>query len=257
MEYLKVTDQREPFVALIELNRPKELNALNSQLMMELRDVLLRMEKDDRIRAVVLTGNDQAFAAGADIKEMASKSAVDMLQSDMFASWEQIKRFRKPLIAAISGYALGGGFELVMLCDMVIASETTKVGQPEIKIGTMPGAGGTQRLTRAVGKAKAMEMILTGRTITAAEALSYGLVNKVVPQEMYLQEALTLAKEIATMSPVGVELAKDAVNRSFEAHLDEALAYERRNFYLTFSSQDQKEGMSAFVEKRKPAYKGK
>jgi enoyl-CoA hydratase len=257
MEFIKVTDQKEPFVALIELNRPKELNALNSHLMGELADTLVKMDKDDRIRAIVLTGNDQAFAAGADIKEMASKNAVDMLSADLFASWELIKRTHKPLIAAISGYALGGGFELVMLCDMVIASESTKVGQPEIKIGTMPGAGGTQRLARAVGKAKAMELVLTGRTITAAEALDYGLINKVVPQELYLQEALNLAKEIAAMSPVAVQLAKDAVNRSFETHLDEGLAYERRNFYLTFASEDQKEGMSAFIEKRKPSYKGK
>jgi enoyl-CoA hydratase len=257
MEFLKVTEQREPFVALIELNRPKELNALNSRLMMELRDVLLKIDKDERIRVVVLTGNDQAFAAGADIKELANKSAVDMLAADMFASWEQIKKIKKPIIAAISGFALGGGFELVMLCDMVIASETAKVGQPEIKIGTMPGAGGTQRLTKAVGKAKAMELILTGRMITAAEALSYGLINKVVPQEMYLQEALALAKEIAAMSPVAVQLAKEAVIRSFETHLDEGLAFEQRNFYLTFASEDQKEGMSAFIEKRKPNYRGK
>jgi enoyl-CoA hydratase len=257
MEFLKVNDQREPFVALIELNRPKELNALNSRLMEELRDTLLRMDKDERIRAIVLTGSDQAFAAGADIKEMSSKNAVDMLSADLFASWEQIRRTKKPIIAAISGYALGGGFELVMLCDMVIASETARVGQPEIKIGTIPGAGGTQRLTRAVGKAKAMELILTGRTLTASEALSCGLINKVVPLEMYLQEALSLAKEIATMSPVAVQLAKDAVNRSYETHLDEGLAYERRNFYLTFASEDQKEGMSAFIEKRKPSYKGK
>jgi enoyl-CoA hydratase len=257
MEFLKVTEQREPFVALIELNRPKELNALNSSLMGELRDVLVKMDKDDRIRAIVITGNDQAFAAGADIKEMASKNAVDMLAADLVVAWEQIKRVHKPLVAAISGYALGGGFELVMLCDMVIASETARVGQPEIKIGTIPGAGGTQRLTRAVGKVKAMEMVLTGRTITAAEALSYGLVNKVVPPEFYLHEALSLAKEIATMSPVATQLGKDAVNRAFEAHLDEGLAYERRNFYLTFASEDQKEGMSAFIEKRKPSYKGK
>jgi len=257
MEFLKVNDQREPFVALIELNRPKELNALNSGLMEELRDTLLRMDKDDRIRAIVLTGSDHAFAAGADIKEMANKSAVGMLASDLFAPWEQIRRTKKPLIAAISGYALGGGFELVMLCDMVIASETARVGQPEIKLATIPGAGGTQRLTRAVGKAKAMELVLTGRTIPASEALEYGLVNKVVPVEMYLQEALSLAKEIATMSPVAVQLAKDAVNRSYETHLDEGLAYERRNFYLTFASEDQKEGMSAFIEKRKPSYKGK
>src|SRR5689334_12597612 len=193
MEFIKVTDQREPFVALIELNRPKELNALSSKVMEELRDALVKIDKDDRIRAVVLTGNDQAFAAGADIKEMADKTAVDMLSADLFASWEQIRRIRKPIVAAVSGYALGGGFELVMLCDMVIASESARFGQPEIKIGTLPGAGGTQRLTRAVGKAKAMELILTGRTFTAADALAWGVINKVVPIEMYLKEALALA----------------------------------------------------------------
>lgn len=257
MEFIKVTDQKVPFVALIELNRPKELNALSSHLMQELYDTLLRLDKDDSVRVVVLTGNDQAFAAGADIKEMAGKNAVDMLQANIFIAWDQIRKMRKPLIAAVSGFALGGGCELVMTCDMVVASETARFGQPEIKIGVMPGAGGTQRLTRAVGKVKAMELVLTGKFLTATEALGYGLVNKVVPVEMYLQEALQLAQEISQYSPVAVELAKEAVNRSFEAHLDEGLAYERRNFYLTFASEDQKEGMKAFVEKRKPTYKGK
>lgn len=257
MEYIKVNEQYEPFVALIELNRPKELNALSSLVMGELREALAKIDRDDRIRAVVLTGNQQAFAAGADIKEMADKGAVEMLSADLLSSWEQIRKTKKPLIAAISGYALGGGFELVMLCDMVIASETARVGQPEIKIGTMPGAGGTQLLTRAVGKVKAMEMILTGRTLTAQEALTAGLVNKVVPAEMYLQEAVSLAREIAAMSPVAVQLAKEAINRAFETHLDEGLAFERKNFYLTFGSEDQKEGMKAFIEKRKPSYKGR
>jgi len=257
MEYIKVNEQYEPFVALIELNRPKELNALSSLVMGELREALAKIDRDDRIRAVVLTGNQQAFAAGADIKEMADKGAVEMLSADLLSSWEQIRKTKKPLIAAIAGYALGGGFELVMLCDMVIASETARVGQPEIKIGTMPGAGGTQLLTRAVGKVKAMEMILTGRTLTAQEALTAGLVNKVVPAEMYLQEAVSLAREIAAMSPVAVQLAKEAINRAFETHLDEGLAFERKNFYLTFGSEDQKEGMKAFIEKRKPSYKGR
>lgn len=257
MEFLKVNEQLEPFVALIELNRPKELNALNSRLMEELRDTLVRMDKDDRIRTVVLTGNQQAFAAGADIKEMADKGAVDMIAADLLGAWEQIRKTKKPVIAAVSGYALGGGFELVMLCDMVIASETAKFGQPEIRIGTIPGAGGTQRLTRAIGKVKAMEMILTGKTIAADEALRLGLINKVVPQEMYLQEAISIAREISSMSPIAVQLAKEAVIRSFETHLDEGLAFERKNFYLTFASEDQKEGMKAFIEKRKPSYKGK
>ncbi|HYG20518.1 MAG TPA: enoyl-CoA hydratase-related protein, partial [Ohtaekwangia sp.] len=176
---------------------------------------------------------------------------------DQFSTWDQIRRTKKPLIAAVSGFALGGGCELAMMCDMIIASETAKFGQPEIRIGVMPGAGGTQRLTRAVGKVKAMEMVLTGRMLTAPEALAYKLVNKVVPVEMYLREAVVLAREIAQLSPLAVQLAKEAVNRSFETHLDEGLMFERKNFYLTFASEDQKEGMKAFIEKRKPDFKGR
>lgn len=257
MELIKVTDHYAPAVALIELNRPKELNALNPQLMGELRDSLVRLDKDDTVRAIIITGNERAFAAGADIKQMADKSAIDMLVLDQFSTWDQIRKVKKPIIAAVSGFALGGGCELAMMCDMIVASETAQFGQPEIKIGTIPGAGGTQRLTRAVGKAKAMELILTGRFISAQEAHFYGLAIKVVPVEMYLQEAVTLAKEIAAMSPIAVQLAKEAVNRSFETHLDEGLTLERKNFYLTFASQDQKEGMAAFVEKRKPEFKGR
>lgn len=257
MEFIRVTEQKEKWITLIELNRPKELNAINSQLMSELRDVLQRLDQDPGTRVVVLTGNDQAFAAGADIKQMASMSAIDMLEADMFSTWDQIKKTRKPIIAAVSGFALGGGCELVMLCDMVVASETARFGQPEIKLGVLPGAGGTQRLTRAIGKVKAMELILTGRLLTAAEVLALGLINKVVPVEMYLAEAFSLARDIAQWSPVAVQLAKEAVNRSFEAHLDEGLMYERKNFYLAFASEDQKEGMKAFVEKRKPEFRGK
>lgn len=257
MEFIKVTEQKEPFVALIELNRPKELNALNKQLMEEVRDALQALDKNDQVRVIIITGNEQAFAAGADIKQMADKSAIDMLLIDQFSTWDQIRRTKKPIIAAVSGFALGGGCEFAMTCDMIIASETARFGQPEIKIGTIPGAGGTQRLTRAIGKAKSMELILTGRFLTAEEAHFYGLVNKVVPKEMYLHEALQLAKEIAQLSPVAVQLAKEAVNRSFETHLDEGLAFERKNFYLTFASEDQKEGMKAFVEKRKADFKGK
>jgi enoyl-CoA hydratase len=257
MEFIKVTEQHAPFVALIQLNRPKELNAINRQLMEELRDTLAQLDKNDQVRVVILTGNEQAFAAGADIKQMADKSAVDMLMIDQFSTWDQIRKTKKPIIAAVSGFALGGGCELAMTCDMIIASDTAKFGQPEIKLGTIPGAGGTQRLTKAIGKVKAMELILTGRFISAEEALSYGLVNKIVPVEMYVQEATQLASEIAQMSPVATQLAKEAVNRSFETVLDEGLAFERKNFYLTFASEDQKEGMKAFIEKRKPAYKGK
>ncbi|MBT1690255.1 enoyl-CoA hydratase-related protein [Dawidia soli] len=257
MEFIQVQSQYAPAVALIRLQRPKELNALNLQLMQELRDGLQQLDRDEAVRAIVLTGNDQAFAAGADIRQMADKTAVDMLITDQFSTWDQIRKTHKPLIAAVSGFALGGGCELAMTCDMIIASETARFGQPEIKIGVMPGAGGTQRLTKAIGKAKAMELVLTGRFLSAEEALFYRLVNKVVPVEMYLQEAVKLASEIATMAPVAARLAKEAVNRSFETHLDEGLHFERKNFYLTFASEDQKEGMQAFIEKRAPSYRGK
>lgn len=257
MEYIIVTEQHAPQIAWIQLNRPKELNALNLQLMQELRDSLQQLDKNDNVRAIIISGNDQAFAAGADIKQMADKSAIDMLMIDQFSTWDQIRKTKKPVIAAVSGFALGGGCELAMTCDMIIASETAKFGQPEIKIGVMPGAGGTQRLTKAVGKVKAMELVLTGRFLSAEEALQYRLINKVVPVEMYLHEALALAKEIAQMSPVAVQLAKEAVNRSFETNLDEGLNFERKNFYLAFASEDQKEGMKAFIEKRKPDYKGR
>jgi enoyl-CoA hydratase len=257
MEFIIVTEQHAPHIALIQLNRPKELNALNLQLMLELRDALQQLDKNENVRAIIITGNEQAFAAGADIKQMADKSAIDMLMIDQFSTWDQIKKTKKPIIAAVSGFALGGGCELAMTCDMIIASETARFGQPEIKIGVMPGAGGTQRLTRAIGKAKAMELVLTGRFITGEEAMFLGLVNKVVPVEMYMHEALALATEIAQMSPVAAQLAKEAVNRSFETHLDEGLNFERKNFYLAFASEDQKEGMKAFIEKRKPEYKGK
>lgn len=257
MELIKVTEQKEPHIALIELNRPKELNALNRQLMQEVCEALQSLDKNEHVRVIIITGNEQAFAAGADIKQMADKTAIDMLLLDQFATWEQIRKTKKPIIAAVSGFALGGGCEFAMTCDMIIASETARFGQPEIKIGTIPGAGGTQRLTKAIGKVKAMELILTGRFLSAEEAHFYGLVNKVVPKEMYLQEAFALAKEIAALSPVAVQLAKESINRSFETHLDEGLTLERKNFYLTFASEDQKEGMKAFIEKRKADFKGK
>lgn len=257
MDFITLTEQYEKHIALIQLNRPKELNALNLQLMQELRDTLKKLDADETVRVIIITGNEQAFAAGADIKQMADKTAIDMLLIDQFSTWDQIRKTRKPIIAAVSGFALGGGCELAMTCDMIIASESARFGQPEIKIGVMPGAGGTQRLTKAIGKAKAMELVLTGRFLSAEEAHFYGLVNKVVPVEMYMYETLTLAKEIAAMSPIATMLAKEAVNRSFETHLDEGLHFERKNFYLAFASEDQKEGMAAFVEKRKADFKGK
>lgn len=256
-EFIKVNPQVQKFVALIELNRPKELNALSRQVMLEIRDALRGLDEDDNVRVIILTGGPKVFAAGADIKQMADATAIDMLNIDQFSTWDQIKKTRKPIIGAVSGFALGGGCELAMTCDMIIASDTAKFGQPEIKIGTMPGAGGTQRLTRAIGKVRAMEMVLTGKFISAEEACAAGLVNRVVPVELMLDETLKLAGEIAKLSPVAIKLAKEAVNNAFNSTLDEGLIFERKNFYLTFASQDQKEGMAAFVEKRAPNFTGK
>jgi enoyl-CoA hydratase len=257
MEFIKVNPQYDKHIALIELNRPKELNALNRQLMIEIRDTLRDFDEDDNIRVIILTGGERVFAAGADIKQMADATAISMLNMDQFSTWDQIKRNKKPIIAAVSGFALGGGCELAMTCDMIIASETAQFGQPEINIGTMPGAGGTQRLARTVGKGLAMEMVLTGRFITAEEAQRAGLVNKVVPVEVLLLETVKIAKLIAAKSPIAVKLAKESVVKAFETTLEEGLLLERKNFYLTFASEDQKEGMKAFVEKRAPDFKGK
>ncbi|HEX8599291.1 MAG TPA: enoyl-CoA hydratase-related protein [Chloroflexia bacterium] len=244
-------------VTIIQLNRPDVLNALNLQLMDEVIAALDHLETDEEVRCVVLTGSERAFAAGADIKEMAGATTVDMMMRDQFAKWDRIRRFKKPIIAAVSGYALGGGNELAMLCDMIVASETAQFGQPEINIGVMPGAGGTQRLTRAVGKTIAMDMVLTGRMLTAREALQFGLVNRVVPVEAYLKEAVKLAQSIAEKSPIAVQMAKDAVLKAFDTPIQEGLLHERKNFYMLFSTEDQKEGMAAFIEKRKPSFKGK
>jgi enoyl-CoA hydratase len=239
------------------LNRPRQLNALNLELMDALVAALDGIEQDDAIRAVVLTADARAFAAGADITDMARAGAAEMQRRDQFAKWDRIRRFKKPLIAAVSGFALGGGCELAMHCDLIVASETAQFGQPEIKLGVMPGAGGTQRLTRAIGKARAMEMVLTGRPISAAEALAAGLVNRVVPVELYLEEAQKLAREIAQMPPIAVRLAKEAVLKSYDTPLAEGLEFERKNFYLLFATEDQKEGMAAFLEKRPPQFQGK
>jgi enoyl-CoA hydratase len=248
---------QDGFVATVQLNRPKVLNALNIELMTELVDCLEALDQDSGVRAIVLAGSERAFAAGADIKEMADATAVDMLTRDQFARWDRIRKIKKPIIAAVSGFALGGGCELMMHCDIIIASETARIGQPEILIGVMPGAGGTQRLTRAVGKGLAMEMILTGRQITAEEAQKAGLVNKVVPIEFYLEEAQKLAREISDKPPIAVRLAKEAILKSFDTTIEMGLEYERKNFYLLFASEDMREGMSAFIEKRKAEWKGK
>jgi len=256
MNFIIVENNVVPGVSIIKLNRPKELNALNLELMGEIRDALKELDNDTETHCIIITGNERAFAAGADIKQMQERTAIDMLKIDQFATWDSIRKTKKPIIAAVSGFALGGGCELAMLCDMIIASETAQFGQPEIKIGVMPGAGGTQRLTRAVGKALAMEMVLTGRFVSAEKALQFGLVNKVVPVELYLQEAINLAAEISQLSPVAVRLAKESVLKAFDSTLMEGLEFERKNFYLLFASTDQKEGMSAFVEKRKPNFTG-
>lgn len=256
-EYILVNEQVAPYVALIQLNRPKELNALNLQLMGEIKEALLSLDENESVRAIVITGNERAFAAGADIKQMAGRSAIDMLKIDQFSTWDSIRKTKKPIIAAVSGFALGGGCELCMLCDMIVASETAQFGQPEINIGVMPGAGGTQRLTRAVGKARAMEMVLTGNFITANEAKDAGLINKVVPVQLYLDEAIKLGQKIAEKSPIAVQMAKESVLKSFDTGLQEGLFFERKNFYMLFATEDQKEGMSAFVEKRKPEFKNK
>ncbi|MEC5146278.1 enoyl-CoA hydratase-related protein [Chitinophaga sp. 212800010-3] len=256
-EFIIIHQQVAPNVAHIQLNRPKELNALNLRLMAELRDALKSLDADNDVRTIVISGNEKAFAAGADIKQMAEQSAIDMYHTDQFSTWDTVKKTKKPVIAAVSGFALGGGCELAMLCDMIVASETARFGQPEIKLGIMPGAGGTQRLTRAVGKALAMEMVLTGRLITAAEALQAGLINRVVPPELFLSEAIKLAADTAAMSPIALKMAKEAVLKAFETSLEEGLYFERKNFYLLFASEDQKEGMKAFMEKRTPVFKGR
>jgi enoyl-CoA hydratase len=249
-----LTETPAPGVGLVRLNRPQALNALNSQIMREIFDALEAFDHDDGVGCIVLTGSDKAFAAGADIKQMVQTDAIAMMGDD-FTDWSRMSRVGKPIIAAVSGWALGGGCELAMLCDMIVASETTKFGQPEISIGIIPGAGGTQRLTRAVGKAVAMEVMLGSRNLTAHEAHSAGLVNRVAPVETYLEEAIQLAGKIAEMPRVAVRLIKDAVNKAEELPLSAGLDYEKRNFYLAFASEDKTEGMTAFVEKRKPQWK--
>ena len=242
---------------LIRLNRPDVLNALNIELMSEVIEALEAFDKDAETGCMVLTGNAKAFAAGADIKEMADASAVEMLLRDQFAKWDRIRKIKKPIIAAVSGFALGGGCELAMTCDMIIASESAKFGQPEINLAVMPGAGGTQRLTKAIGKARAMEMILTGKMFTAKEMFIAGLVTRVVDNDVYLDEAIELAKEISSKPTIAVQLAKEAILKSFDSTIESGLEFERKNFYLLFATEDKFEGMKAFVEKRKAEWKGK
>ena len=243
-------------VAMVQLNRPKVLNALSTDLMQELVDTLLTLDKNPDVRVIILTGNDRAFAAGADIAQMVTATPVDQINDQRFRTWEMLKLITKPIIAAVNGFALGGGCELAMSCDFIIAGEDAKFSQPEIKIGTIPGAGGTQRLTRAIGKSKAMMMVLTGDMIDAKTAYEWGLIAKVVPTQTLMQETFEVAKTISDRAPVAVRLAKEAVNKSFEMTLKDGMDFERRNFYLTFASLDQKEGMKAFIEKRSPHYQG-
>jgi enoyl-CoA hydratase len=255
-DYTTILVESQGPVGLVRLNRPQFMNALNGALLKELMDALQAFDADQGCGAVVISGNERVFAAGADIKEMADATPVDMLLRSFVAQFDRIRQVHKPVIAAVSGWCLGGGCELALSCDMIVASETARFGQPEITIGVIPGAGGTQRLARAVGKAIAMEMVLNNRTLTAEEALQHGLVNRVVPVESYLDEALKLAAEVAGRAPLAARLAKEAINHAFDSFLSEGLAGERRAFSYLFSTQDQKEGMAAFIEKRKPEWKG-
>jgi enoyl-CoA hydratase len=257
MEYTLILTSVVEHAGLIQINRPQQLNALNAVVMEELAVALEEFDRHEQVGCIVITGNQRAFAAGADIKEMVDATAVEMLQRDSIARWDRIRKIRKPVIAAVSGFCLGGGCELAMACDLIVASESAQFGQPEINIGVIPGAGGTQRLTRALGKSKAMELILTGGYLTAREAERFGLAARVVPVEVYLDEALKLANEIAARPPIAVRFAKEAINKAFEMPLSEGLEFERRLFYFLFATDDQKEGMRAFVEKRKAEWTGR
>ncbi len=255
-DYTTVLVEQHNRVGLVRLNRPQAMNALNFTLVGELMSALEMLDADPQVGALVVAGSEKVFAAGADIKEMVEADPVQMFAGGNIDQFDRIRRIKKPVIAAVSGWCLGGGCELALSCDMIVASESARFGQPEITIGVIPGAGGTQRLARLVGKAIAMEMVLNNRTLTAEEALRLGMVNRVVPPERFLAEACDLAQEIAGRAPLAVRLAKEAVNNAFETSLTDGLADERRAFYLLFSSQDQKEGMAAFIEKRPPVWKG-
>ena len=258
MAYETLIVEVEDYIALIRLNRPDALNALNQKLMAELADALTAADRNDQVRCIVLTGSEKAFAAGADVREMAQKTFVDVYADDLFgADADRILRVRKPIIAAVSGYALGGGCELAMMCDFIIAADTAKFGQPEINLGIVAGMGGTQRLTRAVGKSKSMDMHLTGRTMDATEAERCGLVSRVVPAKNLVEEAMKAATRIAEKSALTVMAVKEAVNRAQETSLREGMLFERRLFHALFATADQKEGMAAFLEKRQPQFRDK
>jgi enoyl-CoA hydratase len=253
-----VLAERQGAVGIIRLNRPSALNALNAQLIGELAAVIDDLEFDPAIGAIILTGSERAFAAGADIKEMQAKTYIQAYTEDFIThGWERVSQCRKPVIAAVAGFALGGGCEVAMMCDIVIAAETAKFGQPEIQLGVMPGAGGTQRMARFIGKAKAMDLCLTGRMMDAQEAERAGLVSRIVPVDKLMEEALAVAQRIAELSQPAVMMVKEAVNRAFETSLAEGVRFERRLFHSTFATEDQKEGMAAFIEKRKPAFRNR
>ena len=257
MAYENIIVETRDHVGLIRLNRPKALNALNSALMRELGEALAKFDADEGVGAIVITGSEKAFAAGADIKEMQPKSFVDVFRQDFItAEWEAVTRIRKPVVAAVAGYALGGGCELAMMCDFILAADTAKFGQPEINLGVMPGAGGTQRLTRFVGKSKSMEMNLTGRLMDAAEAERSGLVSRIVPADELVDEAVATAAKIADKGAIAVMATKEAVNRAYETTLAEGVRFERRLFHALFATEDQKEGMEAFADKRTASFKG-
>ena len=255
--YENILVRTEGRVGIVQLNRPKAMNALDTPTMLEVNEALAAFDADDSIGCLVLTGSEKAFAAGADIKQMAEASVVQQLNMVFLDLWDRLQSVTKPIIAAVSGWCLGGGCELAMVCDMIVASESARFGQPEINLGIIPGAGGTQRLTRAVGKAVAMEMVLANRHLTAQEALGYGLVNRVAPTDQYLDEAIKLATDIASKAPVAVQLGKEAVNKAFETTLAEGVYLERRLFTMLFGTEDQKEGMAAFIAKRPAEWKGK
>ncbi len=257
MSYETIIAKTEGAIALVQFNRPDRMNALNSRVMIELTSALDELDNNDAVRCIVIHGNERAFSAGADIDEMKGATAVEMLKKNWIAYWGRLGKVSKPIIAAVSGYCLGGGCELAMTCDIIIASESAQFGQPEINIGVMPGAGGTQRLARAIGKSRAMELVLTGKFIGAREAEARGLVSRVVPVELYLDEARSIARDIAAKAPVAVQLAKEAVNKVYEMPLADGLDYERRLFYFLFATDDQREGMDAFINKRKAEWKGK
>lgn len=256
MSYEHIIVEREDAIATVMLNRPKVLNALNGPLMAELAEAMEALDEDPAVRCIVLTGNEKAFAAGADIQEFQNKDPIDLHLNNPFLTWTRVSRINKPVIAAVSGFALGGGCELALMCDMVIASETARFGLPETNLGLIPGAGGTQRLPRVVGKYLAMEMVLAGRMLTATEAQQAGIVNRVVPAEGYLDEAKALARTVAAKAPVALRLAKRAINKAFSSTLDEGLDFEQHCFFTLFASEDKKEGVDAFLAKRKAEFKG-